>query len=115
MYEAQVSGSASYKDVTFVKNYKELIADHLTKITEGVKGKYGVDLELVIYPGLVYSDNSGKITVKALAKINGVPSTPVLTSSIFSDSDLLESAEPFLKQGAEFFIKVETSYLLLLQ
>ncbi len=115
VYEAAVSGASSFKNVTFVKNYRELFADHLTKITEGVKGKYGIDMELVIYPGLVYADDNGNITIKALTRIKGVPSSPVLTSSVFSDSDLLEEAAPFLKEGAEFFVKINTSYLLLLQ
>ncbi len=115
VYEAAVSGTASLKNVTFVKNYRELFADHLTKITNGVKGKYGVDIEFVIYPGLVYADDNGSITIKALARIKGVPATPVLTSSIFSDTDLVEETEPFLKEGAEFFAKISTSYLLLLQ
>lgn len=114
IYEKAIDGNAPSESTEFVKDYRELFADHLTKITDGIKGAYGIDMELVVYPGLVYSDEKGNITIRALCKINGEAATPVLTSTLFSENDLLEEVDIFLKKGMEFFVEIKTSYLQLL-
>lgn len=114
VYEKEPKEFETFKSVTFVKDYKELFADHLIRVINGVKGATGVELEFVIYPGLVYTHSDGNITVRALCKIKSVPKTPVLVGSVFAEDELLEDVSGFLKAGMEFFVEIRTSYLHLL-
>lgn len=115
VYEKAIDGNNPKKAFVFACDYAELIVDHFTLITNGVKGAYGVDMELILYPELVYDTAKGELIVRALCRINDVPSNPVLVGTVFAPEDLAEDVDGFLKKGMEFFVEIKTSYLNLIK
>lgn len=104
VYEFELADANPADAYIFALDFLEMFVRQATKLVEGAKKEFGMDITVTCYPTLIYDDGTGfamriKCTVN---KANG----QVTPAMLFGESAITDK-ETVLKNGSEFFADVK--------
>lgn len=109
VYEKSTGGVNPEGTYNFAREYGDMFMGKLTQLVSFMKKNYAMDVELVMYPNLVW-DNGKGFSLRLLCKVISIDK-PLTIAEVFGDT-LIIPQDGTITAGSEYFIEITTPYTI---